>query len=82
MFTPLKRLTGIDAGTAAHRSAIRPPIQRQQWIEACAERLAELNPSLDRAACAAQAAELWSDVGGYDPLIAAEMEYEAGIFDD
>jgi hypothetical protein len=58
------------------------PISRPVWIDACAERLAQLNPARDRAGFASHAAELWTEVGRYDPGMAAEMEWEAGTFDD
>lgn len=62
--------------------AIDQRMGRAPWIEACAERLAALSPARDRAICTAQAVDLWPDVGGCDPLIAAEMEHEAGGIDD
>lgn len=83
MLTHRKHSIGpLPPSIGAPPSALALPMRRQPWIEVCAERLAELSPALTGATCAVLAAELWADVGGYDPVIAAELEHEADIFDD
>jgi len=83
MLTHRKHSTGpFTPSIGAPPSALSMPTRRQPWIEVCAERLAELRPAFTATTCAVLAAELWADVGGYDPVIAAEMEHEAGVFDD
>ena len=58
-----------------------PTCARDQWIAACSQRLSALRPRVPTSECLSLALELWKDVGTYDPVIAAEMEYESS-FDD
>ena len=66
------------AGDARPRIA---PVARDAWVAACAHRLCSLRPRARWAACLALAQDLWPEVGGYDPEIAAELEHESN-FDD
>lgn len=50
---------------------------RAAWELACAQRLCELRPRDNPASLAATAAQLWVEVGRFDPFIAAEMEHES-----
>lgn len=50
---------------------------RDAWMAAFVERLAELRPNEDEDLLAALAADLWGELGGHDPVMAAEMEHEA-----
>jgi hypothetical protein len=53
------------------------PSQRGVWIAECAARLSELRPADERAALLSVAADLWSEVSSFDPVLAAEMEHES-----
>ena len=50
---------------------------RDAWITKCALRLHELFPATDPAQMLDLAKDLWTDVSTFDPVIAAEMEYES-----
>ena len=50
---------------------------RDAWIASCALRLRELLPDADPARALDLAKDLWTDVTTFDPMIAAEMEYES-----
>ena len=63
--------------TRLDRTAESTPAGREQWVASCAARLLELRPHHDRLALASIASEMWSDVGAFDPVIAAELECEA-----
>jgi hypothetical protein len=52
---------------------------RMAWEIACAQRLHELRRCDEPASIALVAAQLWTDVGRFDPLIAAEMEHESWL---
>lgn len=52
---------------------------RMAWEIACAQRLHELRRGDEPASIALVAAQLWTDVGRFDPLIAAEMEHESWL---
>ena len=54
---------------------------REAWLAAFTERFAELRPQEDDEVVQALAADLWPDVGGHDPVLAAEMEHEATFGD-
>ena len=68
----------LSAGLAP---AVLQHMNSSLWIEACATRLAELSPSMGVDVCTRRAANLFCDVGSFHPEIAAEMEYESGMFD-
>lgn len=68
-----------------HLEVLREPAAdsaRDVWMAAFVKRLGELRPHEDENVLLAMAADLWADVGGHDPVIAAEMEHEAGFGDD
>ena len=50
---------------------------RDAWIAKCALRLQELLPDSDPVQMLDLAKDLWTDVSTFDPMIAAEMEYES-----
>ena len=50
---------------------------KSAWIASCALRLRELLPDADPARMLDLANDLWTDVSTFDPMIAAEMEYES-----
>lgn len=50
---------------------------RIAWEIVCAQRLHELRRDDEPASIALVAAQLWADVGRFDPFIAAEMEHES-----
>ncbi len=54
---------------------------RAQWVDACSNTLLDLNPqwSLDRTRLLA--CDLWAELSHFDPVIAAEMEYESALSD-
>lgn len=52
-------------------------VSREDWIDICAERLVQVGHDGDAAALVLLATDLWSDVGRFDPNIAAEMEHES-----
>lgn len=52
---------------------------RSDWLAACTLRLIQLRPDQGTAAMAATARDLWLDVAAFDPVIAAEMEYETWL---
>ena len=56
--------------------------QRNDWLAACAARLSQLRPDQGGPAMAAVARALWPDVAAFDPVIAAEMEYETWLAGD
>ena len=55
---------------------------RSDWLVACTARLGQLRPDQDVLALASMARELWLDVAAFDPVIAAEMEYETLLAGD
>lgn len=65
------------AGRPARAARGDPAAARVAWMLACAQRLRELRPRDDPASLASTAAQLWVEVGRFDPLIAAEMEHES-----
>lgn len=54
---------------------------REAWVTAFSGRFLELRPLEDEEVVRELAADLWTDVGGHDPVIAAEMEHEATLGD-
>ncbi len=72
----IKLWTGPSQINSTARGAL-PGMNQQRWIGLCASRLAELRPDEDEDELSALALELWNDVGGYDPEVAAEMEHES-----
>ena len=52
-------------------------LERADWVAQCAQRLRELRPEQDPQRLAALVAEMWDEVGSFDPVIAAEMEHES-----
>ncbi len=69
--------TASVASIASVADESRWDVARERWMAAFSQRLAELRPHDDADALRAVAADLWVDVGGHDPVIAAEMEFEA-----
>lgn len=69
--------------TVHGRHAVRPTLRglrglsRSDWIGLCAIRLGQLRPDQSVECVAFVATDLWADVASFDPVIAAEMEYEA-----
>lgn len=62
-------------------NGLRETLERIDWIQRCSSRLGELAPQRNRQALALLAADLWNDVHGLSPEMAAEMEHEAGWSD-
>ena len=52
-------------------------ISREDWIAMCIARLVEVGHDGDAAALVLLATDLWSEVGRFDPTIAAEIEHES-----
>ena len=52
-------------------------LTQDAWIAGCASRLCELLPDAAPARMLELAKDLWTDVSTFDPVIAAEMEYES-----
>lgn len=63
------------------RAAPRPWL-RNDWLAACTARLSQLRPDQGVPAMASMARALWLDVATFDPVIAAEMEYETWLAGD
>ena len=59
---------------------VTPTAARRKWTKSCAVRIQGLSPSMPEGCCSALAEELWAVVGSYDPVLAAEMEFESGGF--
>lgn len=55
---------------------------RNDWLGACTVRLSQLCPERGVSAMASAARSLWLDVAAFDPVIAAEMEYETWLAGD
>ena len=82
MFTPSHRRP------PARRSPAEPvpadalvSAPRDPWIDSCFKQLARLRPRAWRAQLRRLAQSLWSEVGHFDPVIAAEMEHESSLDD-
>ena len=56
-------------------------LQRAPWVDAFARTLLALNPQGSEARARDLAGELWRDLGHFDPVIAAEMEFESSLCD-
>lgn len=56
--------------------------RRDDWLAACTLRLAQLRPDQGVQDIASMARALWLDVAAFDPVIAAEMEYETWLAGD
>jgi len=54
---------------------------RAQWIDAFSTTLLDLSPQRGRERARRMACDLWDDLGHFDPVIAAEMEYESSLCD-
>lgn len=54
----------------------------KDWVAACTQRLIQLRPDQAAQVMASQARALWPDVAAFDPVIAAEMEYETWLAGD
>lgn len=81
MLTSSLQPAGRTTARPVPLSVFRGPVDRDQWVAACSTRLAALRPRASWASCLALAQDMWADVGGFDPEIAAEMEHES-CFDD
>jgi hypothetical protein len=68
-----------DARTSAAFGALRSP--RAQWIEAFSSTLLALSPRWGLVRTRRMACDLWDDLGHFDPVLAAEMEYESSLCD-
>jgi len=55
---------------------------RKDWVAACTHRLIQLRPDQAVSVMASLARALWPDVAAFDPVIAAEMEYETWLAGD
>jgi len=55
---------------------------RNNWLAVCTARLGQLRPDEGVIAVASKARAMWLDVGTFDPVIAAEMEYETWLAGD
>lgn len=55
---------------------------RNDWLAVCTTRLTQLRPGQDALAMASMAREMWLEVAAFDPVIAAEMEYETWLAGD
>ena len=55
---------------------------RNDWLAACTARLSQLRPDQGAPVMASMARALWLDVSAFDPVIAAEMEYETWLAGD
>ena len=49
---------------------------RAEWVDQCMRRLRELRPNKDLLSMAALVDEIWLDLPGFHPALAAEMEHE------
>lgn len=65
------------SGRERQRKIVARADSRGQWIERCAQRFASLRPTLAGRPSLELAQQMWEEVGSFDPVIAAEMEYEA-----
>jgi hypothetical protein len=76
--TVVSRLPAIASGSPIdHPVRAAPKLwQRNDWLAACKARLSQLRPDQDVPAISMIARGLWLDVAAFDPVIAAEMEYE------
>lgn len=70
------------APSARAPAAAGYPMQRDEWVQICAARLARLRPGSDPAFVVSVARDMWADVASFDPLIAAEIEHESWPSDD
>ena len=61
--------------------SVSQPTSRQRWVEICAVRMRQLSPLLSDSHSLLLAERLWVDVGAYDPVLSAEMEFESGGLD-
>ena len=51
-------------------------MSRAEWVDQCMRRLSELRPDEDRLSLATLVGEIWLDLPGFHPVLAAEMEHE------
>jgi hypothetical protein len=73
----------LFAPQASRRAQARPVhLSRADWVWICAARLSQLRPDQDVESIVFVAKDLWTDVASFDPVIAAEMEYEAWLAGD
>jgi hypothetical protein len=79
------------SGVDIRRTGGESGVDRQSWIERCADRLAVLSLGAAGRGAASDATseqwrrlatEMWEEVAMFDPVMAAEMEFEANQFDD
>ncbi len=74
-FTATVKATDLDAKFSVTRRSAQA--MRSRWIATCAARIRSLRPEHEKAALDLLAAEMWMEVGAFDPCIAAEMECES-----
>ena len=55
---------------------------RHNWLAVCTARLGQLRPDERLIAVESMARAMWLDVGTFDPVIAAEMEYQTWLAGD
>jgi hypothetical protein len=73
----------LFAPQASRLAQARPiHLSRADWIWICAAQLSRLRPDQDVESIVFVAKDLWTDVASFDPVIAAEMEYEAWLAGD
>ena len=76
-FHVLSKILPANTTSTLEESAYSASLTRDAWIARCALRLQELLPDSDPVQMLDLAKDLWTDVSTFDPMIAAEMEYES-----
>ena len=82
--TAMQRLSAIVLASPRSRPvrAVAPLWLCNDWLAACTARLSQLRPDQSGPAMASMARTLWLDVPAFDPVIAAEMEYQTWLAGD
>lgn len=76
-FRPSFPKTLFDHELSSTNSSTEPRTStRAEWIDQCLRRLRELRPDEDPLFLANVVNEIWHDVPGFHPELAAEMEHE------
>jgi hypothetical protein len=60
-------------------AALQSP--RAQWVDAFSRTLVALRPPLGQQRTRRMACDLWAELGHFDPVMAAELEYESSLCD-
>lgn len=66
---------------AGHALPSMKRLPREVWLACYIARLSELRPGEDQHRIASSARDLWPDLASFDPVIAAEMEYEENAYE-